>query len=220
MPNTPMQRSSYADFRLLNIDRSWELSLLRRLFKDLQFYLGMFTSMQVLSTLTLAAQIAFVLVLLDILLVKFKVKQNYWEPTRRLSKGALWFALLITGMATGGSLYFSEINGFAPCVLCWFQRIFIYPQVVLALVALWKKQERQFFTYSVPLSVIGLGIAAYQFLLQLGVANLPCPSGVSLPSCSQYFGISYGYITIPVTALTAFACLLMLAYLSKKKGSI
>lgn len=176
----------------------------------------MFTSTQVLSTLTLTANVAFVFVLIDILLVKFKLKTSYFEPTRRLGHNALWFALLVSAVSMGGSLYFSEVNGFEPCVLCWYQRIFMYPQVILAAVALWKRQERQFFTYSMPLSVIGAAIALYHYVMQRGLADLPCPTVGYSVSCSQYFSLSYGYITIPVMALTGFACLIMLAYLSRK----
>ncbi|GAJ40946.1 disulfide formation protein [Parageobacillus caldoxylosilyticus NBRC 107762] len=94
-------------------------------------------------------------------------------------------AWVISLIATLGSLYFSEILKFIPCDLCWFQRIFMYPQVVLLGIAVIRK-EYGIARYSLALSVIGGTISLYHYLLQkvpffqshsISCGRIPCPFG-------------------------------------------
>lgn len=100
-----------------------------------------------------------------------------------------------------GSLYFSEIRGFVPCELCWFQRILMYPIPILLLVGIFN--EDWFLPkYVLPLSIVGLSVSTYHILLQNHViGSSMCSAGVS---CAVKYINVYGFITIPVLAWIAF----------------
>ncbi|MCX6752015.1 MAG: disulfide bond formation protein B [Candidatus Nomurabacteria bacterium] len=107
-------------------------------------------------------------------------------------------------------LVYSEIIHFLPCVLCWWQRVFMFPTLFLFGTALWDK-DRKVVRYATPLLSIGFLISAYQnFFYYFGEnSNLPCDAtGVS---CYQHLVSEFGgYISIPMLALTAFFALLTL----------
>lgn len=121
-----------------------------------------------------------------------------------------WFQALI---ATSGSLYFSEIKHFTPCLLCWYQRIFMYPLVIIIAVGLLRK-DKKLYQYVLPMSILGGIVAFYQVLLQKGIlpeAVAPCSIAAS---CAVKYTGYFGFITIPVMSLAAFVlitvCMLML----------
>lgn len=116
----------------------------------------------------------------------------------------LFVALLAAWIATLGSLYFSEIAGFVPCKLCWVQRIFMYPLAAILLVAVIRRDDDDVPYYVLPLSLIGMGVSTYHYLLQktdLFSESTVCSGGVP---CSIDYINWLGFITIPFLALTAF----------------
>ena len=121
----------------------------------------------------------------------------------------LIFVYLVAMIATLGSLFYSEVAGYEPCKLCWYQRILMYPQAILYMVAL-AKNDMKVGVYGVALSVVGGAIALYHYLQQIGVitASVCGLVGFSV-SCSQRFSTSYGYITIPMMALIAFLLIIL-----------
>ncbi len=117
----------------------------------------------------------------------------------RLLQGALAVAVV----ATFGSLYFSNIAGFPPCVLCWYQRIAMYPIVAILTVGFIIRDARAYL-YALPLALAGLGIAVYHNLLYyklLPESIEPCMMGVS---CTTKYIEWLGFVTIPLLALAAF----------------
>ncbi len=115
----------------------------------------------------------------------------------------LYFAWLVAIVATGGSLYFSEVMGFIPCKLCWFQRIFMYPLVFVLGIASYRMDTR-IAGYVLPLTIVGGSISLYHYLEQKvpGFGNPAiCAVGVS---CTVEYINWLGFITIPFLALTAF----------------
>ncbi len=114
-------------------------------------------------------------------------------------------------LALGGSaltLYYSEVIGYPPCGLCWFQRVFLYSQVVILAVAIWK-QHTVIADYIIALSVFGAFFAGYQYYLQMGGASiLPCPA--SGGDCSRRYIFEFGYITFPFMALISFLTMIVL----------
>lgn len=178
-------------------------------------------AVSLLSLLVLATNIAFaLLVFIFALKFVFKPAGSWWEGLRKkLTANALPFAFVITLTATLGSLYFSEVRGFAPCKLCWFQRIFMYPLPFIFGVALWKK-GKEAFRYALPLAIVGLLIAAYHYKLQLSPDTLvPCSTVGFSVSCSQRFVTHFGYITIPWMSLSGFSLVTALGLLKKGKFS-
>ena len=102
-----------------------------------------------------------------------------------------------------GSLYFSEVMDLAPCVLCWYQRIAMYPLAAILTVGI-LRQDRAIFQYVLPISLVGLTIGIYHNLLYYGVISesiQPCREGIS---CTARQLEWLGFITIPLMSLTAF----------------
>lgn len=116
--------------------------------------------------------------------------------------GRLYLAWLVAIVATLGSLYFSEIRHFVPCVLCWYQRILMYPLVVLLGIATFRK-DGGVVKYALPLSVLGVIVASYHVLIEQfpSLGSSVCSSGVP---CSLKYIDWLGFITIPTLSLTAF----------------
>lgn len=121
-----------------------------------------------------------------------------------LKENVLYIAWLQAVAAMAGSLFFSEILHFPPCVLCWYQRITMYPLVLIIAVGIAKK-DKDLALYALPLSLIGLGIAIFHNLLYYNIipeAAAPCLQGVS---CTTKFVEYFGFITIPFLSMAAFA---------------
>jgi disulfide bond formation protein DsbB len=126
---------------------------------------------------------------------------------------ALWGLWLGTAGALGGialTLFYSEVLGFAPCGLCWFQRVFLYPQLVIFVIAVWKK-DRLAALYSIALSVLGAIVALYNHYLQMGGTSvIPCPASGGIASdCAQRFLFEFGYLTFPLMSFSLFAFLIV-----------
>lgn len=113
---------------------------------------------------------------------------------------AVW---LVSLLATLGSLFFSEVMRLPPCVLCWYQRIFMYPLVVVTTVGLLRRDPGAL-RYAWPLAVGGLAVAVFHNLLYYHLipdSITPCTTGVSCTSRQIEW---LGFITIPLLSLAAF----------------
>ncbi len=121
----------------------------------------------------------------------------------------LYFAWLVAIAAMTGSLYFSEVRAFVPCSLCWFQRICMYPLVVILGIASFR-QDKKIIPYVLPLSILGGLIAAWHILEEnLPALELPiCNVGVP---CSVKYVNYLGFITIPTMSLTAFVLITVIS---------
>jgi len=153
-------------------------------------------------------------ILLLIFVFALLLKNSLGKPVADfLGKHSVILGLLIILSAIVGSLLYSNVLGFDPCVLCWWQRIFIYPQAFIFLVAIIIK-DKKVFSYIVPFSVVVLLIALYHSYLQIGGTSIiPCDAlGVS---CSKVLVRDFGYITIPVMSLTVALYTLVLAWAHK-----
>lgn len=159
----------------------------------------------VISLFTIAGQL-----FIAVLLIAFFGRKN--KACKKIldfiAEKSFLLAGIVAAASTLGSLYYSEIAGFTPCELCWYQRIFMYPQAIILLIAAWY-QEKNLAKYSLSLSAIGALIAAYHYYGQMFNSSvLPCEVVGLTPSCSERFFVEFGYITIPMMALTAFAMIL------------
>lgn len=165
-----------------------------------------------LSWLTIVGLFA-ALVLIAVLIFP---KSEWSRKTFNLvSKHGLNFAFVIALTATSSSLYYSEVVGFAPCFLCWLQRIFLFPQTIILGMAASKK-DKTIAPYSLALSIIGGSIAIYHYIEQMsGRTFLPCP--VAGPACVQRFFVEFGFVTIPLMSATVFLLLaLIMIFLSRR----
>ncbi len=124
----------------------------------------------------------------------------------------LFMGFLIALTATSGSLYLSEILGWNPCRLCWFQRVLIYPLTVIFGVGLLKK-DRRAFDYAIILVLLGLLVSSYHYYVQMNDATTSC--GITSESCSNKYVLALGYLTIPLIAFSCFASILILTLLNR-----
>jgi disulfide bond formation protein DsbB len=127
-------------------------------------------------------------------------------------------AWMVASTATLGALFFSEIMRLPPCLLCWYQRIFMFPLVLLLPLGLFPF-DRKVVRYALPLAFVGMVIAAYHQLLVMGVVPenaSPCTRGVP---CSEVDIEWLGFITIPVLAVAAFASIVVLLLLARSRTS-
>lgn len=133
-------------------------------------------------------------------------------------KNALYISFVQAWAATLGSLYFSEIRHFVPCLLCWYQRILMYPLVIIFSVAIFKK-DKNIAHYVLPITILGMIISFYHYLLQMTpLADVTPISCNAYGPCREVQALFLGFITIPFLSLTAFTVItaLMLVLLKYK----
>lgn len=117
-----------------------------------------------------------------------------------------------------GSLIYSNVLLVPICNLCWYQRIVMYPLVIIYLVGILFK-DKNCVNYALPLSLIGLFIAIYQVLLQAGIVPnilFGCQVGVS---CAEITFRLFGLFTIPQQAIAGFGSIVLLNVLALRAGS-
>jgi disulfide bond formation protein DsbB len=127
-----------------------------------------------------------------------------------LGSYGLQAALFVAWVATLGSLHFSEVRGFVPCALCWYQRILMYPIALLISVGI-IRQDRHLPFLVLPFSILGMGTASYHYLIQKTTvfgAPTACQAGVP---CTLAYINWFGFITIPFLALLAFTLITLFA---------
>jgi disulfide bond formation protein DsbB len=130
----------------------------------------------------------------------------------------LWAAFAVSAIATGGSLFFSEIAHFVPCELCWFERICLFPLSIITLLAALAADYRVA-RYLLPLPIAGAGVAIYHVLVERGVVGQSTTCLVSAPGgCATKWINEFGFVTIPTLALTGFLFLTFLLGLAAAGG--
>lgn len=162
---------------------------------------------EILAFLTFVANIFTVLFLIFLFankIFKFKISKKLPSNFYLLSSYSYVFSFIVSLVATLGSLFYSEFLKFQPCILCWYQRIMMYPQVILLYIAI-ARNEKVIKPYLIALNVVGALIAAYHYLIQRfpQTAFTPCDIAGGV-SCIKGYSYHYGYISIPFMALTAF----------------
>lgn len=164
-----------------------------------------------LSLLTLIG--ALVLIVWLFLLIVSKKENRFLSYVHRY---ALPLGFLATLLGLLLSLFYSEYIGYLPCALCWFQRIFLYPQVFIFAVA-WYKRDFNIFRYSLILSVVGGIIALYHSYIQLGYNELlPCPATGMFADCAKPSFIEFGFVTFPAMSLVLFLFLILLSITARR----
>ena len=145
----------------------------------------------ILAALGVAGQVLAVLLLLVGLAWLFGAHGPGDRLRRALEGYELWCVFLVASIATGGSLFFSEVAGFIPCELCWYQRICMYPLSIISLLAALANDRR---------------VARYLLLIENGVVEQAKACLLSAPGgCATKWINEFGYMTIPTLALTGFA---------------
>jgi disulfide bond formation protein DsbB len=130
----------------------------------------------------------------------------------------LFSCWLLAAGSTMGSLFFSQVMEFAPCVLCWYQRISLFPLVIILATGLFPFDPKVV-KYALPLALAGWLVAAYHNLLYAGIIpeNIrPCSQGVS---CTEEYIDLFGFLTIPMLSLLSFSLIIALLVTLKRRMS-
>jgi len=128
----------------------------------------------------------------------------------------LFLAWLVALIATLGSLFFSEIMEFVPCTLCWYQRILMYPLVVIFFMGMFP-YDKQVVKFAFPLVLLGWLVALYHNLIHYEIipeSASPCVQGIP---CSTKYIQWLGFLTIPMMSFIAFSLIGILLYMIKKR---
>jgi disulfide bond formation protein DsbB len=141
-----------------------------------------------------------------------KIREQTNSNVASLNDWLPYLAWIISLLAMAGSLFFSEVMDLPPCILCWYQRIGMYPLVIIIGVGI-VLRDRRMKSYALPICLAGLAISIYHNLLYYGLipeSITPCAEGISCTSRQIEW---FGFITIPLMALTSFvvvaSCLLL-----------
>ena len=170
-----------------------------------------------LSVATLASNVVFIILFLIFLYSRFTNKSPWGRIVRYLKPRAISLSLFFALVATLGSLFLSEVAKYSPCLLCWYQRIFMYPLVFVLGTALFKK-TRDVASYVLPLSMVGGLLAAFHYWGQVTYNPFTSCAAIGFSvSCSERFFTHFGYITIPFMAFSAFVYITSLMIIFKKK---
>lgn len=132
-----------------------------------------------------------------------------------IKKNAVYIAWFVALAALCGSLFFSNVLMYPPCVLCWWQRIFMFPLVLILGIGIVKK-DALVHRYALPLAVIGGLISVFHNLVYFKIVPdslAPCVAGVS---CTTKFIEWFGFVTIPFLALASFAVISIMLIIHKK----
>jgi disulfide bond formation protein DsbB len=144
-------------------------------------------------------------------------KSRFSIATLKLtSKNILFIGFIIPFSAVVGSLVYSEVIGYPPCMLCWYARVAFYPQVIIFAIALFKK-DKTILSYALGLTIFGLIVTGYHSLIQIigeSAAILPCATnGIS---CVTRDVFEYGFITIPFMGFVGFLVQFFAILVAKK----
>jgi disulfide bond formation protein DsbB len=124
----------------------------------------------------------------------------------------IYLAWIIAAISMFGSLFFSEVLLYPPCALCWYQRIAMYPLVVLLAVGMFQPIKNTV-VFSLPIALVGWCIALFHNLLHYGIVSesaSPCREGVS---CATVYINWLGFITIPMLSFVAFSVIVIILVL-------
>ena len=162
----------------------------------------------VLAALGVAGQVLGGALILVVLAAAVGVRGPLRAVRNALWGYELWAAFVVAAIATGGSLFFSEIAHFVPCELCWFQRICMYPLSIVTLLAA-LRGDHPVARHLLPLPIVGACVSVYHLLVENGVVEQAKACLASAPGgCATKWIDEFGWITIPTLALTAFVLLI------------
>jgi len=141
------------------------------------------------------------------------------QQVDKMNWSILFLCWLLVSVSATISLFFSSVLEYEPCVLCWYQRICLFPQVLIFAAGLFPAFDKSVIKFALPLSIAGGLTAFYHTLLYAGIIpeNLqPCSKGVS---CTEKYFELFGFVSIPMLSFLAFSTLTALLFVLKRRTS-
>lgn len=165
------------------------------------------------AVLALGCWLGTVAIAIGALVRRFGAPDAFAEARYQVGRVALPLAWIVALVTTVGSLYYSKVQGYAPCELCWYQRICLYPWSVILAIAAWRR-DASIKVYAVPVLCIGVVISAYHSWIQW----FPPASGTSFCTtdtpCTLKYVDQFGFVTLPFMALSAAVFMIALLFAS------
>ncbi len=174
---------------------------------------------QLLATVALLihAVLAFYLILFIYTKISGKKSALLRNTFKFVGTHSYTLAFIVALASVMTSLFWSEIMKFTPCILCWYQRIFMYPQPILLYTSI-VRNEKVLAPYLTVMSGLGLMIGLYHHAMQLLPKNLALPcKAIGGVSCIEGYKFYYGYITFPLMSATAFLLIILFLNLYRLK---
>ena len=131
----------------------------------------------------------------------------------------LFLGWLLVSVSATISIFFSSVLEYEPCVLCWYQRICLFPLILIFAAGLFPAFDKSVIKYALPLSIAGGLTAFYHTLLYAGIIpeNIqPCSKGVS---CTEKYIELFGFVSIPMLSFFAFSTIIALLFVLKRRTS-
>lgn len=141
------------------------------------------------------------------------------DKTTNTNWTLLFLCWLLVSVSATISIFFSSVLEYQPCVLCWYQRICLFPLIFIFAAGLFPTFDKSVIKYSLPLTIAGGLTALYHTLLYAGIIpeNIqPCSQGVS---CTEQYFELFGFISIPMLSFFAFSTLVALLIFLKRRTS-
>lgn len=166
------------------------------------------------AVLALGCWVGTLAIAVGALIRRFGDPDAFSEVRAQVGSIALTLAWLIALVTTLGSLYYSKVQGYVPCELCWYQRICIYPWSVILGIAAWRR-DSSIKRYAIPVLCISIVISAYHSWIQW----FPPSNGTSFCSsaapCTLKFVNEFSFVTLPFMALSAAIFMIALLLVSR-----
>ena len=183
--------------------------------------MDVFLYSKILALLTLGAHL--------FLLCFFVLRYSTFSPVEKvvasvkhfLYRNGLFCAFGVAVLSTISPLIYAHVYYLFPCTLCWYQRIFMFPLVIILFLML-KRKAYGDKIYVYALSIAGLGIGVYHYISQqlhsrYNIVTSDCEAIGMAKSCSEYYFIEFGYITIPLMAVTGFILIMFFTYFAQRQ---
>lgn len=141
------------------------------------------------------------------------------QQAEKMNWSILFLCWLLVSVSATISIFFSSVLEYQPCVLCWYQRICLFPLVLILAAGLFPAFDKSVIKYALPLTIAGGLTAFYHTLLYAGIIpeNLqPCSKGVS---CTEKYFELFGFVSIPMLSFLAFSTLTALLFVLKRRTS-
>lgn len=157
-----------------------------------------------------------IILALDIIVLYFIFSKKENALISFIKNKSLFLIFVISGLASIASLFYSDVIGYTPCTLCWWQRVGIFGTFVISSVALIKNNKSAISSIQ-ALSVFGILFSVYHnYIYYTGNSPLPCDVSAS---CTQRFVFEFGFMTIPLMAFTTLLTFIIIGYLGEKNNT-
>jgi disulfide bond formation protein DsbB len=172
----------------------------------------MHTLITLMALGTVAVDIAIVALVIALFIPKYRA-----SVLSAMRTYGLLSILILSSASVAGTLLMQYAGALVPCLLCWWQRVFMYPIAFIGIIALVKNTRLSLIAdYTFALSVFGAAVALYQHLLQILPAGslIPCDAA---GDCAVRSVFEFGFVTIPWMAFSVFVLLALIALVSRKE---